>query len=105
MSQSDDLSKLFQRFGGKAESYKEIVREDAASQARERWPLLTSVRVDRAAVVPPVQPSAQPAHDVAGPPAGQAAPSAPLWRPAQPARATEAPPSQAAPAAPAAPAA
>ncbi|WP_416051343.1 cellulose biosynthesis protein BcsP [Cupriavidus basilensis] len=104
MSQSDDLSKLFQRFGGKAESYKEIVREDAATQARERWPLLTSVRVDRAAVVPPVQPAAPPAHDVAG---TVAEPAAPLWRAAlpagelppaaEPARAAEAPAAQVAP--------
>ncbi|MHA7684460.1 cellulose biosynthesis protein BcsP [Cupriavidus sp. PET2-C1] len=107
MSQSDDLSKLFQRFGGKAESYKEIVREDAATQARERWPLLTSVRVDRAAVVPPVQPAAPHAHDVAGPAAAQAAPPAPLWRAAlpagelapaaEPARAAEAPAAQVVP--------
>ncbi|WP_454727516.1 MULTISPECIES: cellulose biosynthesis protein BcsP [Cupriavidus] len=60
MSQSDDLSKLFQRFGGKAEAYQEIVRDDAAAQARERWPLLSSVRVDRAATVPPVQPAGAP---------------------------------------------
>ena len=84
MSQSDDLSKLFQRFGGKVESYKEIVREDAATQARERWPLLTSVRVDRAAVVPPVQPAAPHAHDVAGTPEAPSAPPAPLWRAALP---------------------
>ena len=115
MSQSDDLSKLFQRFGGKAESYKEIVREDAASQARERWPLLTSVRVDRAAVVPPVQPAAPHGHEVASPVAGQAGSPAPLWRAAlpagdvppaaQPAPAAEAPAARIAPAAPAAPAA
>lgn len=103
MSQSDDLSKLFQRFGGKVESYKEIVREDAATQARERWPLLTSVRVDRAAVVPPVQPAAPHAHDVAGTPEAPSAPPAPLWRAALPAG--ELPPAAQAvpPAAPAAP--
>ncbi|EHP41714.1 hypothetical protein OR16_17966 [Cupriavidus basilensis OR16] len=112
MSQSDDLSKLFQRFGGKAESYKEIVREDAADQARERWPLLTSVRVDRAAVVPPVQPATPHAREVAGPATAQAASPAPLWRAAppagelppaaEPARAAEAPAAQKIPATPAA---
>jgi hypothetical protein len=61
MSQLDDLSQLFQRFGGKTETYKEIVREDAAAQARERWPLLSAVRVDAAGHVPPVQATAQPA--------------------------------------------
>lgn len=103
MSQSDDLSKLFHRFGGKAESYKEIVREDAAMQARERWPLLTSVRVDCAAVVPPVQPAAPHAHEAAGAAAAQAAPPAPLWRAALPAGelAPAAEPAHAAEAAPA----
>ncbi|MGO4325767.1 cellulose biosynthesis protein BcsP [Cupriavidus sp. 2TAF22] len=74
MSQSDDLSKLFQRFGGKTETYKEIVREDAATQARERWPLLSAVRVDRAAAVPPVQPAGAQAQE------GAPASAAPLWR-------------------------
>lgn len=72
MSQLDDLSQLFQRFGGKAEAYKEIVREDAAAQARERWPLLSAVRVDGAGLVPPVHAIAQPA----------AAPVAPVASPA-----------------------
>jgi len=77
MSQSDDLSKLFERFGGKAEAYQEIVRDDEAAQARERWPLLSSVRVDRAAAVPPVQPAGAPAQDGAA--------AAPFWRaPAEP---------------------
>ena len=81
MSQSDDLSKLFQRFGGRTETYKEIVREDAAAQARERWPLLSAMRVDRAAVVPAVQPAVPPGHEFARP----AASPAPLWRAAAPA--------------------
>lgn len=72
MSQLDDLSQLFQRFGGKAEAYKEIVRDDAAAQARERWPLLSAVRVDGPALVPPVHATAQPA----------AAPVAPVASPA-----------------------
>jgi len=72
MSQLDDLSQLFQRFGGKPEAYKEIVREDAAAQARERWPLLSAVRVDGAGLVPPVHSAGQPA----------AAPVAPVASPA-----------------------
>ncbi|KDP89399.1 hypothetical protein CF70_002600, partial [Cupriavidus sp. SK-3] len=80
MSQSDDLSKLFQRFGGRTETYKEIVREDAAAQARERWPLLSAMRVDRAAVVPAVQPAMPPGHEFARPAAEPAASPAPLWR-------------------------
>ncbi|QQX88660.1 hypothetical protein JJQ59_25300 [Cupriavidus necator] len=72
MSQLDDLSQLFQRFGGKPETYKEIVREDAAAQARERWPLLSAVRVDGAGLVPPVHATGQPA----------AAPVAPVASPA-----------------------
>lgn len=85
MSQSDDLSKLFQRFGGRTETYKEIVREDAAAQARERWPLLSAMRVDRAAVVPAVQPAMPPGHEFARPAAEPAASPAPLWRAAVPA--------------------
>jgi len=85
MSQSDDLSKLFQRFGGRTETYKEIVREDAAAQARERWPLLSAMRVDRAAVVPAVQPAMPPGHEFARPAAEPAASPAPLWRAAAPA--------------------
>ncbi len=80
MSQSDDLSKLFQRFGGKTESYQEIVREDAATQARERWPLLSAVRVDRAATVPSVQPAPH-GFEAAAP---QGVAPEPLWRGAQP---------------------
>ena len=55
MSQPDDLSKLFSRFGGHPETYREIVSEDAAEEAQQRWPLLAALRVDRNAVVPPVQ--------------------------------------------------
>lgn len=55
MSKSDDLSKLFSRCGGHPETYREIVREDAAEEAQQRWPLLAALRVDRNAVVPPVQ--------------------------------------------------
>lgn len=77
MSQSDDLSKLFLRFGGTTDTYQEIVREDAVSQARERWPLLAAVRVGRASAVQPVRPGEQAAQDnVALPLAVWAPPSA-----------------------------
>ncbi|WP_425333023.1 cellulose biosynthesis protein BcsP [Cupriavidus pinatubonensis] len=55
MSQSDDLSKLFSRFGGHSQTYREIVREDAAAESEQRWPLLASLRMDRSATIPPVQ--------------------------------------------------
>ncbi|WER47320.1 cellulose biosynthesis protein BcsP [Cupriavidus sp. WKF15] len=56
MNQSDDLSKLFSRFSGDSATYREIVREDAAMDAQQRWPLLASLRLlDRSTAVPPVQ--------------------------------------------------
>lgn len=55
MSQSDDLTKLFDRFGGRQDTYREIVREDAAKEARERWPLLAAMRADQSMPTPPVQ--------------------------------------------------
>lgn len=55
MSQSDDLTKLFDRFGGRQNTYREIVREDAAKEARERWPLLAAMRADQSMPTPPVQ--------------------------------------------------
>lgn len=56
MSQSDDLTKLFKRFGGDTTSYREIVRSEGAQQARARWPLLSAVQADRPDEVPPVSP-------------------------------------------------
>lgn len=56
MSQSDDLTKLFKRFGGDTTSYSEIVRSEGAQQARARWPLLSAVQADRPDEVPPVSP-------------------------------------------------
>jgi len=54
MSQSDDLTKLFKRFGGDSTSYREITRSESAQQARARWPLLSAVQADRPEEVPPV---------------------------------------------------
>lgn len=55
MSQSNDLSKLFDRFGGDPEGYREIVREEGASEARGRWPLLAAMQADRGVGAPPVR--------------------------------------------------
>lgn len=93
MSQSDDLTKLFDRFGGHPDTYREIVREDAAHEARERWPLLASMRADRSMPTPPVQPASLTsgiASDVgaeigtpnAAPPQQAVVPAAPAARPA-----------------------
>jgi len=71
MSQSDDLTKLFDRFGGRTDTYREIVREDAATEARDRWPLLASMRADQSLPTPPVQASSL----TSGIPASPAAPA------------------------------
>ncbi|MBP0639840.1 cellulose biosynthesis protein BcsP [Cupriavidus sp. AcVe19-6a] len=54
MSQYDDLGKLFNRFGVKPGSYREIVQEDAAKEALQRWPLLAALQPDQDASVSPL---------------------------------------------------
>jgi len=46
---SDDIANLFRQFGGAADSYKELGRDNVVRQSRERWPLLANVRAEDAA--------------------------------------------------------
>jgi hypothetical protein len=43
MSSSSDIEKLFDHFGGNANAYQEIGRENEARSARTRWPLLVTL--------------------------------------------------------------
>jgi hypothetical protein len=43
MSSSSDIEKLFEHFGGDANAYQEIGRENEARTARTRWPLLVTL--------------------------------------------------------------
>ncbi|MFL9910888.1 cellulose biosynthesis protein BcsP [Paraburkholderia sp. RL17-337-BIB-A] len=43
MSSSSDIEKLFDHFGGDANAYQEIGRENEARAARTRWPLLVTL--------------------------------------------------------------
>ncbi|WP_027802759.1 cellulose biosynthesis protein BcsP [Paraburkholderia dilworthii] len=43
MSSSSDIEKLFDHFGGDANAYQEIGRENEAHSARTRWPLLVTL--------------------------------------------------------------
>ncbi|MFM0309338.1 cellulose biosynthesis protein BcsP [Paraburkholderia sp. RL17-383-BIF-A] len=43
MSSSSDIEKLFDHFGGDADAYQEIGRENEARSARTRWPLLVTL--------------------------------------------------------------
>jgi len=67
MSVSDDIGNLFQRFGGDADRYQEVARDDDAKHAASRWPLLTALDIGHPGQVPgagrpaPAQ-SAQAAH-------------------------------------------
>ncbi|WP_050455516.1 cellulose biosynthesis protein BcsP [Candidatus Burkholderia verschuerenii] len=43
MNTSRDIEKLFDHFGGNADDYQEIGRENEAKTARTRWPLLATL--------------------------------------------------------------
>jgi hypothetical protein len=43
MSSSDDINTLFRRFGGKSDSYQEIVARDQVGSAQKKWPLLGQI--------------------------------------------------------------
>src|SRR5690606_964159 len=43
MREADDISRLFSRFGGQPEEYREIGRDNLARTSEARWPLLASV--------------------------------------------------------------
>ena len=44
MSKADDINTLFRRFGGNADTYKEIVAAEHVGSARQKWPLLGQIR-------------------------------------------------------------
>jgi hypothetical protein len=54
MSVSDDIGNLFRKFGGDADAYQEVARDDESRIARERWPLLATLDVDTHKSVPAV---------------------------------------------------
>lgn len=54
MQQPEDIAHLYQEFGGRPETYREITRTRAAQQARERWPLISALE-ELSAGVPPVR--------------------------------------------------
>ncbi|WGS53744.1 cellulose biosynthesis protein BcsP [Paraburkholderia sp. D15] len=50
MSSSSDIEKLFDHFGGDANAYQEIGRENEARSARTRWPLLVTLDLSQPAI-------------------------------------------------------
>ncbi|QCP53720.1 hypothetical protein FAZ95_32425 [Trinickia violacea] len=54
MSVSDDIGNLFRKFGGNADAYQEVARDDEAKISRARWPLLASLDVEAHQDVPTV---------------------------------------------------
>lgn len=52
MSASEDVKTLFRRFGGEAETYQEVVREDQAVKSLGRWAMLGQVDVGRTQSIP-----------------------------------------------------
>ncbi|EIF33527.1 hypothetical protein BCh11DRAFT_01297 [Burkholderia sp. Ch1-1] len=50
MSSSSDIEKLFDHFGGDANAYQEIGRENEARSARTRWPLLVMLDLTQPAI-------------------------------------------------------
>ncbi|WP_144637139.1 cellulose biosynthesis protein BcsP [Bordetella genomosp. 13] len=54
MSDSTDISSLYQRFGGDAEQYLEVGQANQAQASRERWPLLSAIRPELAMLPPSV---------------------------------------------------
>jgi len=55
LSTSNDIASLFARFGGRAENYQEIGREEKAQLSRQCWPLLASVGEAKAIHPPSVK--------------------------------------------------
>jgi hypothetical protein len=50
MNPSRDIEKLFDQFGGDASNYQEIGRENEASHARTRWPLLATLDLSQPSI-------------------------------------------------------
>ena len=55
MSPSSDIETLFGHFGGNASDYQEIGRENEASTARTRWPLLVTLDLTQPSIPAIVQ--------------------------------------------------
>lgn len=55
MSRAEDVSTLFRRFGGNAETYQEIVAMEQVDAAVSKWPMLDQIRVQ-------IHPSAPSVH-------------------------------------------
>jgi hypothetical protein len=75
MSPSSDIETLFGHFGGNAGDYQEIGRENEASSARTRWPLLVTLDLTQPAIpaIPKRRdPLAKPADEAAQAPADDA---------------------------------
>ncbi|TKC81478.1 hypothetical protein FAZ69_28065 [Trinickia terrae] len=71
MSVSDDIGNLFKKFGGNADAYQEVARDDDSQIARARWPLLATLDVEQHQSVPTVtlRSAATPVQIKAPPPA------------------------------------
>src|SRR5262245_954241 len=54
MNDSEDIRNLFGKFDGQAQQYQEVARDDQATEARSRWPLLSSLAVTDAERLPDV---------------------------------------------------
>ncbi len=52
MSRSTDITNLYQWTGGNPSQYQEVGHAEQAQASGERWPMLSAVRPNRAAVVP-----------------------------------------------------
>lgn len=74
MSETNDISRLFSRFGGHPDQYQEIGRDNLARSSEARWPLLASVARQTATM--------QAVHDMgpAAPATEDAAPAAAIPR-------------------------
>ncbi|MBW9102545.1 cellulose biosynthesis protein BcsP [Paraburkholderia phenoliruptrix] len=72
MSSSSDIEKLFDHFGGDANAYQEIGRENEAHTARTRWPLLVTLDLRQ----PPIPAIGQHAQTSAKPEAADDEPAA-----------------------------
>ena len=55
MSSSEDVKTLFRRFGGEAETYQEVVREDMSVKALGKWAMLGQVDISHPQQVPGVR--------------------------------------------------
>lgn len=90
MQQPNDISSLYQEFGGKPDTYRELTRSREADVARGRWPLINALET-----LPQEVPSVRPGEAAGAPP--------PQWQTRAPVLVQATQPPAAAPAALAAP--